>query len=126
MAPCLAAYGDQDRRHLLGFVATLTAALATLAAARPARAWQVEQLSPKSPLGAALANRCEAASTHVGLIGQLQAQLTKQPQIGQVAARERARRSTDWANFASAELIAFRTIEGGQLTSGRCRHKMDS
>ena len=75
-----------DRRHLLGFVATSTAALATLAAARPAGAWQVEQLSPKSPLGAVLANRCEAASTHVGLIGQLQAQLTKEPLARSLAA----------------------------------------
>lgn len=56
-------------------------------AVRSAGAWQVEEITPASPLGSALANRCAGSSDHAALIAQLQAQLAKEPSASTLTAK---------------------------------------
>ena len=64
------------RRQLLS-AAGWVGGLAALAAARSAKAWQVEEIDPASRLGRAYADRCGGPSEHQALLTQLQEQLAK-------------------------------------------------
>ena len=66
------------RRQLLS-AAGWVGGLAALAAARSAKAWQVEEIDPASRLGRAYADRCGGPSEHQALLTQLQAELAKDP-----------------------------------------------
>lgn len=68
-----------ERRHLLRSTTAWVAALAGLAAARPARALQVQSISPNSPLGLSYANHCGGLSDHDALVAQLKTVLAKNP-----------------------------------------------
>ena len=74
------------RRHLLRSAVAWVGAGAALMAARSAGAWQVEEIAPESPLGAALANRCAGSSDHAALVAQLHAQLAKEPSASSLTA----------------------------------------
>ncbi|HEX5323252.1 MAG TPA: hypothetical protein VFW40_05655, partial [Capsulimonadaceae bacterium] len=76
----------KGRRRLLRSAAAWVGAGAALVAARSAGAWQIEEIAPESPLGAALANRCRGPSEHAGLVAQLQAQLAKEPSVSSLTA----------------------------------------
>ena len=72
----------KQRRHLLLGTAAWIGGLATLAAAKPAAAaFQEYKIAPKSELGLALANRCEANSDHEGLMADLRHQLARDPAV---------------------------------------------
>ena len=71
----------QDRRRLLRSAATWILGGATLAAARPAKAWEMQTLSPKSPLGLAYANHCSVQTDHAWLVSDLHAKLAADPSI---------------------------------------------
>ena len=66
------------RRQLLSAIAWV-GGLAALAAARSAKAWQVEEIDAASRLGRAFADRCGGPSEHQALLTQLQAQIAKDP-----------------------------------------------
>jgi hypothetical protein len=68
-----------QRRRLLLSTAAWVGGLATVIANRPARAFQVEELSPRGAVGRAYAERCGGASEHAALIARLQALLTEDP-----------------------------------------------
>jgi hypothetical protein len=68
-----------ERRRLLLSTAAWVGGLAAVAAARPARAFQVEVMDPGSAVGRAYANRCGGSSEHAALIARLQALLTNDP-----------------------------------------------
>jgi hypothetical protein len=53
--------------------------LATVAATRPARAFQVEEMPPTSAIGRAYADHCGGSSKHVALIARLQSLLANDP-----------------------------------------------
>jgi hypothetical protein len=67
----------RGRRQLLGSAAAWVGGVAVLAAMRPARAWQVGEIDPKSPLGLAYAKRCSGSSNHAVPVAQLRAQLAR-------------------------------------------------
>jgi hypothetical protein len=67
------------RRHLLLSTAAWAGGLAAAAAIRPARAFQVEEMTPTSAVGRAYAQRCGGASEHANLVARLQAQLADDP-----------------------------------------------
>jgi hypothetical protein len=67
------------RRRLLLSTAAWAGGLAAAAAVRPARAFQVEEMSPTSAVGRAYAQRCGGASEHAALVARLQAQLADDP-----------------------------------------------
>ena len=66
-----------ERRGLLLSAAAWVGGLAAVATARPARAFQVEEMPPTSAIGRAYANRCGGSSEHAALIARLQALLAK-------------------------------------------------
>jgi hypothetical protein len=68
-----------ERRRLLLSTAAWVGGLAAVAAARPARAFQVEVMDPGSAVGRAYANRCGGSSEHAALIARLQTLLTNDP-----------------------------------------------
>jgi hypothetical protein len=68
-----------ERRRLLLSTAAWVGGLAAIAAARPARAFQVEEMPPTSAVGRAYANRCGGSSEHAALIARLQALLASDP-----------------------------------------------
>ena len=65
-----------ERRRLLLSTAAWIGGLATVIASGPARAFQVEELSPGGAVRRAYADRCGGASEHAALIARLQALLT--------------------------------------------------
>jgi hypothetical protein len=67
------------RRRLLLSTAAWAGGLAATAAVRPARAFQVEEMTPTSAVGRAYAQRCGGASEHATLVARLQAQLADDP-----------------------------------------------
>ena len=67
------------RRHLLFSSAAWVGGLAGVAAIRPARAFQVEELPPTSAMGRAYANRCGGSAEHAALIARLQTLLANDP-----------------------------------------------
>jgi hypothetical protein len=68
-----------QRRRLLLSSAGWVVGLAAVCATRPARAFQVEVLSPESAVGRAYANRCGGSAEHAALIARLQALLANDP-----------------------------------------------
>jgi hypothetical protein len=68
-----------ERRRLLLSTAAWVGGLAAVAAARSARAFQVEEMPPTSAMGRAYANRCGGSSEHAALIARLQALLADDP-----------------------------------------------
>jgi hypothetical protein len=68
-----------ERRRLLLSTAAWVGGMAAIAAARPARAFQVEEMPPTSAVGRAYANRCGGSSEHAALIARLQALLASDP-----------------------------------------------
>jgi hypothetical protein len=68
-----------ERRRLLRSAAAWVGGLAAVAATRPARAFQVEEMPPTSAVGRAYANRCGGSSEHAALIARLQALLAGDP-----------------------------------------------
>jgi hypothetical protein len=69
----------QERRRLLRSTAAWVLGGAAVALARPARALEMQKMSPTSPLGVAYANHCGGATDHDGLIARLRAQLAADP-----------------------------------------------
>jgi hypothetical protein len=67
------------RRRLLLSTAAWAGGLTAAAAARSARAFQVEKMTPTSAVGRAYANRCGGTSEHAALIARLQALLANDP-----------------------------------------------
>ena len=74
------------RRKLLLSGTAWIGGLAALAVARPARAFEVQQLNPKSPLALEMANRCKVAADHADLAAKLQAQLAADPSLASLSA----------------------------------------
>jgi hypothetical protein len=71
----------QERRQLLRSAAAWIVGATGLVATRSAKAWEVQKLSPASPLGAAYANHCSATTDHAWLISALQTELAKDPSL---------------------------------------------
>ncbi|HTV30855.1 MAG TPA: hypothetical protein VMF32_24165 [Xanthobacteraceae bacterium] len=69
----------QDRRRLLRSTAAWFVGGVALTATRSAKAWEMQSLSPKSPLGIAVANRCGGATDHAWLVARLKAELAEDP-----------------------------------------------
>ena len=67
------------RRRLLRSTAAWAGGLAAFAVTRPARAFQVEVMTPTSAVGRVYANRCGGASEHAALVARLQALLAHDP-----------------------------------------------
>ena len=74
------------RRRLLLSTAAWAGGLAAAAAVRPARAFQVEEMTPTGAVGRAYAQRCGGASEHATLVTRLQAQLANDPSATTVTA----------------------------------------
>ena len=74
------------RRRLLLSTAAWAGGLAAAAAVRPARAFQVEEMTPRGAVGRAYAQRCGGASEHATLVTRLQAQLANDPSATTVTA----------------------------------------
>jgi hypothetical protein len=68
-----------ERRRLLLSTAAWVGGLAAVAAARSARAFQVEVMPPTSAMGRAYAARCGGSSEHTALIARLQELLASDP-----------------------------------------------
>jgi len=68
-----------ERRRLLLSTAAWVGGLAAVAATRPARAFQVEEMPPTSAVGRAYANRCGGSAEHAALIARLEALLANDP-----------------------------------------------
>jgi hypothetical protein len=76
-----------ERRRLLRSTATWVAGLAGIALVRPARALEMQSMSPASPLGVAYANHCGGPSDdHTALMAELQAALAKDPSAQSLSA----------------------------------------
>jgi hypothetical protein len=76
-----------ERRRLLLSTAAWVGGLAAVAATRPVRAFQVEEMSSGSAVGRAYAKRCSSGSPeHKALIAQLQALLANDPSTDSIAA----------------------------------------
>ena len=75
-----------QRRRLLLSTAVWVGGLATVIAGRPARAFQVEELSPGGAVARAYADRCGGSSEHAVLIARLQALLTEDPSAASLTA----------------------------------------
>jgi hypothetical protein len=69
----------QDRRRLLRSTAGWLLGGVALTATRSAKAWEVKSLSPTSPLGIAVANRCGGPTDHAWLVAQLKTELAEDP-----------------------------------------------
>jgi hypothetical protein len=67
------------RRRLLLSTAAWVGGLAAVAATRPARAFQVEEMPPTSAMGRAYANRCGGSSEHAAMIARLETLLANDP-----------------------------------------------
>jgi hypothetical protein len=74
------------RRRLLLSTAAWAGGLAAAAAVRPARAFQVEEMTPMGAVGRAYAQRCGGASEHATLVARLQAQLADDPSAATMTA----------------------------------------
>jgi hypothetical protein len=68
-----------ERRRLLLSTAAWVGGVAAVAAARSARAFQVEAMPPTSAMGRAYAARCGGSSEHAALMARLQALLASDP-----------------------------------------------
>jgi len=68
-----------QRRRLLLSSAAWVGCCAALAAARPARAFQVQEMSSGSAVGRAYADRCGGSTEHAALLARLQALLADDP-----------------------------------------------
>jgi hypothetical protein len=71
----------QERRRLLRSAAAWIVGGAAIAATRSAKAWEMQKLSPTSPLGVTYANHCSEATDHAWLISALQTELVKDPSL---------------------------------------------
>ena len=76
----------QDRRRLLRSTAAWFIGGAALTATRTAKAWETGSLSPTSPLGIAVTNRCGGATDHAWLVAQLKAELAADPSAQSLSA----------------------------------------
>ena len=74
-----------ERRRLLLSTAAWVGGLAAIAAARPARAFQVEEMPPTSAVGRAYANRCGGSSEHAALIARLETLLANDPSVPSIS-----------------------------------------
>ena len=70
-----------QRRRLLLSSAAWVGGLAAVAASRPARAFQVEEMPPTSAVGRDYANRCGGSAEHAALIARLEALLANDPSV---------------------------------------------
>jgi hypothetical protein len=77
---------DRNRRRVLLSTVAWVGGFAVLAGARPAKAWQEQKLSLKSPLGLAYADHCNAAPDHAALAAALQARLADDPSLTSLSA----------------------------------------
>ena len=69
----------RQRRHLLFSTAAWLGGGAAFAAAGPARAFQVQEMSPDSAVGRVYASGCGGSSEHAALLARLQALLADDP-----------------------------------------------
>jgi hypothetical protein len=69
----------QQRRRLLLSTAAWVGGAAAIAAGRPVRAFQVQEMSPGSAVGRAFADRCGGSPEHAALAARLQALLAEDP-----------------------------------------------
>ena len=74
-----------ERRRLLRSAAAWVGGLAAVAATRPARAFQVEEMPPTSAVGRAYANRCGGSSEHAALIARLETLLANDPSVPSIS-----------------------------------------
>ena len=74
-----------ERRRLLS-TAAWVGGWAALAAGLPARAFQVEEMSPGGAVSRAYAGRCGDPAEHAALVARLQALLAGDPSAAEVAA----------------------------------------
>jgi hypothetical protein len=81
----MATISKDRRRLLLGTAATL-GGLAAMAMLRPARAFEMQSISPGSDIGMAYSNRCGGTSEHAGLMSQLRSQLAANPSASSMTA----------------------------------------
>lgn len=70
-----------DRRRLLRSAAAWIVGGASLATMRSAKAWEMQKLSPTSPLGISYANHCGGQTDHAWLISDLKAKLANDPSL---------------------------------------------
>ncbi len=77
---------SRERRRLLLSTAAWLGGAATLAAARPAGAFQVFVASPDSSVGTLYANRCGPSSEHAAIVAELQARLAQDPALTSLTA----------------------------------------
>ena len=75
-----------ERRRLLLSTAAWAGGLAAVGAARPARAFQVDEMPPGSAVGRAYASRCGGSAEHTALIAQLRARLANDPSAASMTA----------------------------------------
>jgi hypothetical protein len=75
-----------QRRQLLLSAAAWVGGLATLAASRPARAFETYTANPTSKLGLAYSNRCGPSSEHAALTAQLRGDLARDPSAASLTA----------------------------------------
>jgi hypothetical protein len=71
----------QERRRLLRSAAAWVVGAAGLATTRSAKAWEMQKLSPTSPLGVAYANHCSETTDHAWLISALKTELAQDPSL---------------------------------------------
>ena len=76
----------RHRRELLLSAAAWVGGLATLAASRPARAFETYTAPPTSKLGLAYSNRCGPSSEHASLVAQLRGDLARAPSAASLTA----------------------------------------
>ncbi|MGE5145612.1 MAG: hypothetical protein ACM3N5_02630 [Candidatus Eiseniibacteriota bacterium] len=77
----MAEFSKDRRRVLLSSAAFFggAAAVASLAGARPAKAWSTYEVPATSKLGLAYTDRCGGPSDHAALIAQLRDKLAEDP-----------------------------------------------
>ena len=78
----MAEFSSARRRLMINSAAWIGGGIVALAATRPANAaMQSYQLSPTSPLGIAVANRCGPSGEHAAIAAQLRARLEANPAL---------------------------------------------
>jgi hypothetical protein len=75
-----------ERRQLLQSSAAWVAGAVAFVLAPRARAFEVQSVNPKSPLGLDYSNRCRAATDHAALKAELEAALAKDPSAASLSA----------------------------------------
>ena len=76
-----------DRRRLLRSCAAWVAGAAAFVLAPRANAWEMQKLSPASPLGLAYANHCGGPTDHAWLVAELKDELANDPSAQSLSAQ---------------------------------------